>query len=93
MSPAVHSVNQGLQVKAGHGDFKTKEAPKEIGPIMVVTVMTSPTSQTSTGIEGGGVETVTDGTRIKQDPNNEKPTAKMTLDRMKRATAKIQHKG
>ena len=68
MSPAVHSVNQGLQVKAGHGDFKTKEAPKEIGPIMVVM-------------------------RIKQDPNNEKPTAKMTLDRMKRATAKIQHNG
>ena len=99
MPPIIHSVNQGLKVKAGNGNFDARGTPKVIGPRMIATMMTSPTSQTSTGIEEEEVETVTtDGTRVKQSPNNEKPTGgetevKMTLDRMKGATAMIRHKG
>ena len=99
MLTVIHSVNQGLELKAGQGDFDVKEAPKEIGPRMVVTVMTSPTSQTSTGIEEGEIETVTaDGKRVKQKPNNNEPTrgetkVKMTLYRMKGSTVMIQHEG
>ena len=85
---------QGLEEKTGHGGFGTKGAPKEIEPIMAVTTVTSPTSQTSIGIEKGGVETITNSARVKQNPSNEKPTrgetrAEMDLDRMKGATSII----
>ena len=92
ISPIVHSVNQGLEVKTEHGDFNTEEAPKEIGPRLAVMMVTSPTSQTSIGIGKGEVETFTNSARTKQKPTGGETRVKMALGRLKRATAMIRHK-